>query len=228
MPAGIGAEFFRVRGDDRHAVAGKLLRDALVVLHPRAAEADLHGARRDHLDDLGAVLHLDVEGNVGIFLVEILQKVRQIILARHRGGRERDGAAHLLRKALERRGGVLAHLQDLLGVAVEELARVGGVGLLRRTHDELDAELTLERGDVGGNGRLRQVQQLGRAGKAAVFDHIDERLQLLDVHINVHFLGLPSRLCQQNHSLQYIRFPPVCPVLFPANLPLRARADVVY
>ena len=112
--------------------------------------------------------------------------MRQIILARHRGGRERDGAAHLLRKALERRGGVLAHLQDLLGVAVEELARVGGVGLLRRAHDELDAELTLERGDVGGDGRLRQVQQLGRAGKAAVFDHIDERLQLLDIHINVH------------------------------------------
>ena len=58
--------------------------------HHRAAEADLYAARGDELHDLGTVLHLDIEGDVRIAGAEVLQKVRQIILAGHRGGRDGD------------------------------------------------------------------------------------------------------------------------------------------
>ena len=165
--------------------------------HHRAAEADLYAARGDELHDLGTVLHLDIEGDVRIAGAEVLQKVRQIILAGHRGGRDGDRTLHLLREVAQRDGRILAHLQDLLGVFVEELARVGGVGLLRGADDELDIQFSLQCGDVRADGRLRQVQQLRGAGKAAVFHHVDERFELFDIHINVHEVP-PSDRQKQN------------------------------
>jgi hypothetical protein len=133
----------------------------------RAAEANLYAARGDELHDLGTVLHLDIEGDVRIAGAEVLQKVRQIILAGHRGGRDGDRTLHLLREVAQRDGRVLAHLQDLFGVFVEELARVGGVGLLRGADDELDIQFSLQCGDVRADGRLRQVQRPRRPRHAS-------------------------------------------------------------
>ena len=169
--ARIGTVFFRVGCDEYHRVARKVLIHALVACDHRAAEADLHAARGHELDDLGTVLHLDVEGDVRVTLAEILQKVRQIILARHRGGRDGNSALHLLRKVAQRDSRVFTHLQNFLCVFVKELAGIGGIGLLRRADDELDIQFSLQRGDVRADGRLRQVEQLRGAGKAAIFHH---------------------------------------------------------
>ena len=79
-----------------------------------------------------------------------------------------------------------ADLQKLRRVLIEELACVGRVGLLRRADNELDIQFSLQCGDMRADGRLRQVQQLRGAGKAAVFHHVDERFELFDIHINVH------------------------------------------
>ena len=122
--------------------------------------------------------------------------MRQIILARHRGGGDGDRPLHLLREVAQRDRRVFAHLQDLLGVLIEELACVGRVGLLRRADNELDIQFSLQCGDMRADGRLRQVQQLRGAGKAAILHHVDERFKLLDIHINVHKV-LPSKPAAQ-------------------------------
>src|SRR5699024_8330349 len=48
--------------------------------------------------------------------------------------------------------------------------------------EQVNTDLAFERADRGGQGLLRQVQPLGRAGDAALLGHPDEVFQLTQIH----------------------------------------------
>lgn len=78
-----------------------------------------------------------------------------------------DGPRALLRRQAVRLQQGLLLLPDGLGVAQEGAARVGQLQR-RAADDELRTQLLLHGGDMAGERLLRDMQGLGRAGKAAL------------------------------------------------------------
>ena len=113
-----------IGGDDHQPVIGKLPVDALGRVDLRSGKAHLRGAGGDPVHHIGAVGHLDVELDVRILFPEGLQQPGQIILPGDGGRRHRDGPPHFLGKHLDGLDGVFPHDEDLLGVIVQQLARL--------------------------------------------------------------------------------------------------------
>ena len=56
--------------------------------------------------------------------------------------------------------------------------------------DQLGAQLVLQRADVGADGGLGQIEGVGGLGEALEPGHMDEYLQLLDLHMRSFLFSL--------------------------------------
>ena len=68
-------------------------------------------------------------------------------------------------------------------MAGQDLAGVGDAGGPAAAVDQRDAQLPLERGDVGADPRLRPVHLLAGRSEAPTVQHREERPQPVEFHV---------------------------------------------
>ena len=110
------------------------------------------------------------------------QNAGQQVLGGHGGGRNGQGALDVGGGRLDLLLRPLAQAQDLVGIAVEDIAGCGKLDLLGGADHQLTAQFPLQCADVGADGGLGQVEGVGSLGKAFEAGHLHKDLQLLELH----------------------------------------------
>ena len=77
---------------------------------------------------------------------------------------------------------VVPEPQHAQGIAVHQLPCSGRLGAPPRAIDQRGAGALLEARDLLADGRLGDAQRVGGGGERAAVDHLDERLQLAQIH----------------------------------------------
>jgi len=175
----VAGEKIRARDDDRAAFAQHAHGQARLGRPLRAhAQRDVE-ALLDHVD-----------AAVGDFQVDLHLRVLRHV-ARHQVGedhlRELDRAAQLDRAArlgarlvdhLVRRLGLRQHGEAAAVIVLPDLGEREAPG---RALDQPHPELLLEMGDAARQPRLGQAERLGGGGEAALFDHLNEEIAIVEV-----------------------------------------------
>ena len=174
----------RLRADQVERFAQQRQERQPMHRHLAAIEhGQVHAAVHDELGQGAAVALVEVGQHAGMPRTQDAQQ-RQ----RERGRRRSRRQAHRHRAGQATpRGdhvdlGLVALAQDQLRVPIQHLAGFGGRDAALGAHEQLLAHLALERGELLAQGRLRDVQHVGRLGEAADVDDLDEVLQAPQVH----------------------------------------------
>ncbi len=89
--------------------------------------------------------------------------------------------------------GLAEPVGDRVGVREQQRARLGDRRAARPAVEQPDAELALERGDLLGDGRLRQRERLGRAREGAAPGDLAEGEQAAWVEHRHELIGSMRR-----------------------------------
>ena len=175
-------ETFIVWRDNDQMVFGKALKYAVGTVGIGAAEANVSQAFGDAVYHLLTVLTLDVEGDIGVFLPKSRDDLGQNVLGRN--GRSTDGQCtlELLVVVSYRAAGIIAQIEHLDRVLIQNAAWFGGIDILGAALDQLGIQLFFQRVDVCADGRLGQIDALCCLGKAFELDDIHKRFQLFKIH----------------------------------------------
>jgi hypothetical protein len=144
---------------------------------PRLDEPERDPLVRHPLEHLGGVAHLHPEADAGVEGPVARHQRRQDV-----GGGVHRGAHHDLlldgglapEVRLERR----EEVADLVRRLEQPEPPVGGRDAAGGAQEQRPAALLLEGADLRGDGRLREVEQLGRRGHLARLRHDAEGLEL--------------------------------------------------
>jgi hypothetical protein len=158
----------RVRGLATNAIGWRANLAALVrSARRRAHDGQFDLVPRQHLDDLGAVAHLQLEAHVRPLQRERHQHRRQQMLRRgDRADAQRTGGDALQRRQFV--GGLFPQAQDALGEFHHHLARRRQLDVAPHLARERHAGDLFQCADLQRHGRLRQVHGVRRARHAAM------------------------------------------------------------
>jgi len=115
-------------------------------------------------------------------VLELGDQLRQQMLSGAGRRADRHAPAAELVEVQDLDPGLVVEIDDLPGVAIEDLARVGRGDIAPRAVEELGAELAFERTHPQAGGRLGDVHGLGRQREAALVDDLAEEPQVAEVH----------------------------------------------
>ncbi|MCY1541270.1 hypothetical protein D9M68_769500 [compost metagenome] len=167
-----------IGGGHKHMGVGRKRLGARGQLGGRAThDGDVHLVAVQHLHQLLPVAHGEPDFHPLVFALELGQQPRQEVF----GGADHADGERAYLQPLQARGGVFGVLQrgeHLAGVDQHVLARRGERHAARGALEQRQAHVAFELFHLHGHGRRREVQDLGRAGKAQVFGDLGENPEL--------------------------------------------------
>ena len=162
----------RHRGPDLEAVVVDRQRDQAGLDAPGAhGVGELVGVRSD-----------DADGDLGVAAREVLDEPGQEQVVGRAEGPERRGPSGQGARAPHDVGGVVRRRERALGLGPEQPARVGELQAPAGAHEEGDAELGFEVGDLLGDAGAREAQDVRGGGEGAVLGRGEEVGELLERH----------------------------------------------
>ena len=166
------------------------LRHIVLPAHRLQQHAQIQLAQFQKGEDLaGGHLH-DLQRDLGIGRAELADEGVVVNGAGGGGNANAEGVGGA--DPLAQLAGLAVHKgEDPLGVLAEQLAAGGKGEVLGGAVDEVGAELLLQQAHALAQSRLADMEQLRRAGKAALAHYLGEILQLIQRH------GLPSPALQR-------------------------------
>ncbi len=169
--------------DDRHQPVVHERRDLQPgVVGRRADQRQLDRVGRYHVEQLGGVPDGDPHHALRVQLAVAAEQVGQQVGGQRVADAQAQRAVGQAGGGAGRLGRGVGQRQDLLGVGQQRLAGRRELQPPRQPLDQRRADLRLQRRDLLRDGRLRQIQRLGRAREVAQPRDGREDAQFGDVH----------------------------------------------